>query len=80
MIDVAPERITELRAEVAARLATVPVLLTLPPATELTRLVLIDRATDEAALLAARWAALVTVAVFCAAAFSAAACSRWRWR
>ena len=56
MMVLLPERITELRALRAACWAMVLVLLVLPPVIELMRLVLMDPATEEAALVTARWA------------------------
>ena len=53
-MELVPERMTELRALVAARLAMVPALTLRPPTIELTRLVLMERATEDAALLTAR--------------------------
>ena len=60
MMAVEPLRITEERAVVAARLAMVPALTVFPPVTALTRLVLTERATEDAALVAAFCAVLAT--------------------
>ena len=89
MMDWEPSRITALRALVAARLAMVPVLTVLPPVRVLTILVLTERATEDAALLAARWmvffrrSASFSASRWAAASsfsrcFSAAAASLWR--
>ena len=89
-MDWEPSRITALRALVAARLAMVPVLTVLPPVMVLTILVLTERATEDAALLAARWMVFfrrsasfsasrrAAASSFCRC-FSAAAASFWRY-
>ena len=74
-MELVPERMTELRALVAARLAMVPALTLRPPTIELTRLVLMERATEDAALLTARSAVLYRAAAFFSAAFCAEASS-----
>ena len=69
------ERMTELSAELAARLPMVPALVTLPPRAVLIMFVLRDRATEDAAAAAAFCAVLFLFAALFWAAFSAAASS-----
>ena len=71
MISVEPERMTELRALVAARLAMVEALAFLPPVTELTMLRLSELMTEEVALVTA----FCAVFLRCSASFSLAFCS-----
>ena len=66
-----PERMTELSALFAARLAMVLPLVCLPPRTELTRFVLTERATEDAAFVTAR----CTVLRRFSASFSASRCA-----
>ena len=72
MMALVPERITELSAFLAARLAMVCALVVLPPVAALTRFVDSELATEDAALVAA----CCTSFFFLAASFSAAFCSR----
>ena len=75
MMELAPERMTELRALVAARLAMVPALVVLPPVTELTMLWLTAVITEEVALVTAFWATFFLAAASFSACFWAAASS-----
>ena len=76
MMELEPLRMTELRALVAARLAMVLPLTCFPPSTEFIRFVLIERATEEAALDAARSAVFFLAAAFLASSRSCAAAAR----
>ena len=89
-MELEPERMTELRAFLAARVAMVLVLVVLPPVMELMILELRELITEDAAFETARCATLLLSAAsfsfcFCAASspfwrcFSAASSSRPRY-
>ena len=78
MIELEPERITELRALLAARLAMVAALVCLPPVTELMILWLTAVTTEDAATVAAFWTVLRRCSASFSAALAAAASSFWR--
>ena len=75
MMALDPERITELIAFFAARLAMVFPSVVFPPATALTRFVLSELATEDAALVAACWTNFFFLAASFSAAFWAASAS-----